>query len=374
MAISLYDTRRGEVAPLEPGPVATLYSCGITPYDSAHLGHAAVYLTFDILQRRLLDLGHQVRCVRNVTDVDDDILRKARELGVHYLDLAASEIAKFDRDMATLGLLPVAAEPRATSAIPEILSLIDAAMSKGHAYQAGGAVYFEVATFEWFGEVSHYDNSTMLELAAIHGGNPTDPNKRAPLDFVLWQPSLIDEPAWESPWGPGRPGWHIECSALALRELGETLDVHGGGRDLVFPHHECETAQSESVTGKPFVSHWLHVGLVGLDGTKMSKSLGNLVFVDALAERYEAAAIRAALLAHHYRHDWEFHDEEVALAQERLGAWRASAGREDPGVLEDVRAALDADLNTPSALDVLDAAARRGLEVAPGAALLGISL
>ncbi len=354
--------------------MATLYSCGITPYDSAHLGHAAVYLTFDILQRRLLDLGHEVRCVRNVTDVDDDILRKARELGVHYLDLAASEIAKFDRDMATLGLLPVAVEPRATSAIPEILSLIDAAMAKGHAYRSGGAVYFEVSTFERFGAISHYDAATMLELAALHGGKPDDPNKRAPLDFVLWQPSLIDEPAWESPWGPGRPGWHIECSALALRELGETLDVHGGGRDLVFPHHECETAQSESVTGKPFVSHWLHVGLVGLDGTKMSKSLGNLVFVDALAERYEPAAIRTSLLAHHYRHDWEFHDEEVAAAQGRVGAWRASGGLEDPGVLEDVRAALDADLDTPAALEVLDGAARRGLGVAPGAALLGITL
>ncbi|HEX4244793.1 MAG TPA: cysteine--tRNA ligase, partial [Acidimicrobiales bacterium] len=270
----LYDTARQAVVPFEPGPLVTLYSCGITPYDAAHLGHAAVYLTFDILQRRLRDLGHDTRCVRNVTDVDDDILRKARELGVHYLDLAAEEIARFDADMSTLGLIPAWSEPRATSAIPDILTLIAAVLDTGHAYQSGGSVYFDVSTFARFGELSHLDAAAMLSLAADNGGNPGDPNKRNPLDFVLWQPSLPDEPSWESRWGPGRPGWHIECSALALRELGETVDVHGGGRDLVFPHHECETAQSESVTGRPFVRHWLHVGLVGLDGTKMSKSLG----------------------------------------------------------------------------------------------------
>ena len=201
--------------------------------------------------------------MRNVTDVDDDILRKARELGVHYLDLAAEEMARFDSDMGLLNLLPVYSEPRATSAISEILSLIGAALEGGFAYESGGSVYFSVATFPEFGSISGYDRAHMLELAAEHGGNPGDPNKRDPLDFVLWQPSLPDEPAWESRWGPGRPGWHIECSALVLRELGETIDIHGGGRDLVFPHHECETAQSESVTGQPFVRLWFHVGLVG---------------------------------------------------------------------------------------------------------------
>ena len=259
----LFDTARGAIVPFRPGPVVTLYSCGITPYDSAHLGHAEVYLTFDILQRRLRDLGHETRCVRNVTDVDDDILRKAREIGVHYLDLAAEEITRFDADMAALGMIPAWSEPRATSAIAEILTLIGSVLDAGFAYQSGGSVYFDVTTFSRFGEVSHYDEATMLALAAEHGGNPDDPNKRHPLDFVLWQASLPDEPSWESRWGPGRPGWHIECSALALRELGETIDVHGGGRDLIFPHHECETAQSESVTGRPFVRHWLHVGLVG---------------------------------------------------------------------------------------------------------------
>ncbi|HEY1465616.1 MAG TPA: cysteine--tRNA ligase [Acidimicrobiales bacterium] len=377
----LYDTARRAVVPFEPGPVVTLYSCGITPYDAAHLGHAEVYLTFDILQRRLRDLGHDTRCVRNVTDVDDDILRKARELGVHYLDLAAEEIARFDADMSTLGLIPAWSEPRATSAIPDILTLIAAVLASGHAYQSGGSVYFDVSTFDRFGELSHLDPAAMLPLAAENGGNPGDPNKRNPLDFVLWQPSLPDEPAWESRWGPGRPGWHIECSALALRELGETVDLHGGGRDLVFPHHECETAQSESVTGQPFVRHWLHVGLVGLDGTKMSKSLGNLVFVGELLERWQAVAIRTALLAHHYRTDWEWTADDMPTAAARLEAWRKAPpsarpegdGGEDPA-LEAVRRALDDDLDTPAALAALDELAGRGLPVDRGAELLGITL
>ncbi|HEV2360447.1 MAG TPA: cysteine--tRNA ligase, partial [Acidimicrobiales bacterium] len=213
----LYDTARREVVPFEPGPVVSMYTCGITPYDSAHVGHAAVYLTFDVLQRRLRDLGHDTRCVRNVTDVDDDILRKARELGVHHLDLAAEEVAKFDRNMQALGLLPSYSEPRATSAIPDILGFIGMVLESGHAYEAGGAVYYDVSSFPDFGQVSHLERDEMLRLAAEHGGNPDDPAKDDPLDFVLWQPSLPDEPSWESRWGPGRPGWHIECSALALR-------------------------------------------------------------------------------------------------------------------------------------------------------------
>ncbi|MDA8341716.1 MAG: cysteine--tRNA ligase, partial [Actinomycetota bacterium] len=320
--MELFDTRARAVVPFDPGPTVTMYTCGITPYDAAHLGHASVYLTFDVLQRRLRDLGHETRCVRNITDVDDDILRKARQLGVHYLDLAAEEIARFDADMRALGLLPAYAEPRATSAIPDILGLIGRAMDRGHAYQSAGAVYFDVTTFPDFGSLSHADPATMLALAAEHGGNPDDPAKRHPLDFVLWQPSLADEPSWESRWGPGRPGWHIECSALALRELGETLDVHGGGRDLVFPHHECEMAQSEAVTGVPFVRHWLHVGLVGLDGAKMSKSLGNLVFVHDLLERNSAASVRLALLGHHYRSDWEWSGADLTGAEHRLARWR----------------------------------------------------
>jgi len=215
----------------------------------------------------------------------------------------------------------------------------------------------------------------MLALAAEHGGNPEDPRKRDPLDFVLWQPSLDDEPSWESRWGAGRPGWHIECSALAMRDLGPTIDIHGGGRDLAYPHHDCEAAQSETVTGRPFVSHWMHVGLVGLEGTKMSKSLGNLVFVSELAEQSEPAAVRLALLDQYYRHDWEWRPELLARAQSRLATWRSTAlsGRQG-NVIDDVRAALDNDLDTPAALAAVDAAAHAGFAVAPAATLLGITL
>ena len=214
----LYDTARGEVVAFDPGPVVTMYSCGITPYDSAHIGHAQVYLTFDLLQRRLRDLGHETKLVRNVTDVDDDILRKARELGVHYLDLAAEEMARFDANMQSLGLLPVYREPRATSAIPEILSLVGAVLDAGHAYTSGGAVYFDVSTFERFGQVSHLPRAEMLRLAAERGGNPDDPNKRDPLDFVLWQPSAPDEPAWQSRSGTGAPG--VAHRVLGARHAG----------------------------------------------------------------------------------------------------------------------------------------------------------
>ena len=373
----LYDTARGDVVPFSPGPVVTMYSCGITPYDAAHLGHASVYLYFDMLQRVFQDLGSETRCVRNVTDVDDDILRKARELGVHYLDLAAEEMARFDAEMGLLNLLPVYSEPRATSAISEILSLIGVALEGGFAYESQGSVYFSVASFSRFGEVSGFDRQQMLELAAENGGKPDDPAKRDPLDFVLWQPSLPDEPAWESRWGPGRPGWHIECSALVLRELGETIDIHGGGRDLVFPHHECETAQSEAVTGKPFVRLWFHVGLVGLDGTKMSKSLGNLVFVGDLCKEWDAPAVRLALLAHHYRGDWDWRTgSDMPQAAARLALWRSVCGGDGDGSagLAAARAALADDLDTPGALRALDAEASSGRSVVHGARLLGIEL
>ncbi len=373
--IRLYDTARRGVFTMDPGPTVTLYSCGITPYDAAHLGHAYVYLTFDVLQRRLRDSGHDTRCVRNVTDVDDDILRKSRELGVHYLDLAAEEMAIFERDMQLLNLLPCYTEPRATGAIPEILTLIGQLFERGYAYEVDGWVYFETQKFARYGQVSHFPRETMIPVSAQHGAWPEDPRKRDPLDFVLWQPSLDDEPAWDSRWGAGRPGWHVECSALAMRDLGETLDVHGGGRDLVYPHHECEAAQSESVTGAPFVKHWLHVGLVGLEGAKMSKSLGNLVFVSDLVRRSSPAAVRLALLDQHYRTDWEWREELLLRAQSRLSTWESTLVTGRPStVIEDVRAALDDDLNTPAALAAVDEAAHAGYNVAAAAALLGVTL
>jgi L-cysteine:1D-myo-inositol 2-amino-2-deoxy-alpha-D-glucopyranoside ligase len=354
-----------------------MYTCGITPDAGSHLGHAATYVTYDVLQRRLRDIGHDTQCVRNITDVDDDILRRARELGVHYLDLAAEQLARFDADMEALGLLPAVYEPRATSAISDILRFIGMVLDAGHAYQAGGGVYFRVATFPRFGEVSHYSREEMLELARERGGNPDDPNKVDPLDFVLWQPSAPGEPSWESLWGPGRPGWHVECSALALRELGSTIDLHGGGSDLIFPHHECEAAQSEAATGEPFVRQWVHVGMVRLGGTKMSKSLGNLVFIGDLLKEWDPAAVRLAIISHHYRQSWEWEDALLSLASARLDAWRAAgAGGTGPGdadALEQVRMALDDDLDTPAALAAIDDAAARGRDVTSAAALLGVT-
>ncbi|MFN2606555.1 MAG: cysteine--tRNA ligase [Acidimicrobiales bacterium] len=380
----LYDTARRAVVAFRPGPVVTLYTCGITPYDATHVGHAATYVVYDVLQRRLRDLGHQTRCVRNVTDVDDDILRRARELGVHYQDLAAEETARFQADMRALEMLPAFSEPPATSAIHDILGFIGMVLDRGHAYRSGGAVYFSVGSFPRFGQVSHLSPDRMLALAAEHGGHPEDHAKRDPLDFVLWQPSAPDEPSWPSSWGPGRPGWHIECSALALRELGTTIDLHGGGTDLVFPHHECEAAQSEAATGEPFVRHWMHTPMVRYQGEKMSKSLGNLVFVSELVKEWHPMAVRLALLDHSWREPWEWQDGLLPVAAERLAAWVA-AGEGERGaggaVLEEVRAALDDDLDLPGAIAAVDRAAASGPGgrgggggVAAAAALLGVSL
>ena len=374
--LRLYDTARRDIVPFEPGDVVTMYTCGITPYDATHLGHAAAYVGYDVLQRRLRDRGHDTRCVRNVTDVDDSILGRAREIGVHYLDLAAAETAKFDDDMIALGMIPSWSEPRATSAIADIRGFIGMVLDRGHAYQAGGAVYFDISTYAAFGQVSGYDRETMLEYAAERGGNVDDPNKRDPLDFVLWQPSLPDEPSWDSLWGPGRPGWHIECSALALRELGTTIDLHGGGSDLIFPHHECEAAQSEAATGEPFVRHWMHQAMVRMDGEKMSKSLGNLVFVSELRKEWEAMAIRLAVVKHHYRDGWEWHDDLMPEAAARLDRWRggAAAAGDGAAVLETVRAHLDEDLDTPGAVEAIDVAAAAGADVTAAALLLGVRL
>ena len=371
----LYDTARREIVPFECGETVLMYTCGITPYDATHLGHAFTFISYDVLQRRLIDAGHQVKCVRNVTDVDDPLFAKARELGVHYLDLAAREEARFERDMVALNALPVHSTPRASSAIPDIRGFIGMVIDRGFAYEAGGSVYFDVEKFPLFGSISHYSRDEMIALAKERGGNVEDPNKRNPLDFVLWHPSANDEPAWDTMWGPGRPGWHIECSALALRELGTTIDLHGGGSDLIFPHHECERAQSEAATGVPFVRHWMHVAMVYMDGHKMSKSRGNLVFVDKLRESHDPRAIRLGLIEHHYRHEWEWSTDLMSRNERRLVAWEeTSSGREDDTVLDDVRVALDDDLNTPLAVDLLDKAASRGLSVRSGAALLGVSL
>lgn len=371
--IRLFDTASGAVVPFEPGELVTMYTCGITPYDSAHLGHAATYLFYDVLQRRLRDLGHRTQCVRNVTDIDEPLFEKARELGMNWKTLGDREVAHFRDTMNALNILPSYSEPRATESVPDVLGFIGMVIDRGHAYVANGSVYFDVTSWPAFGEVSHLSNEDMLKIAAERGGNVDDLNKSNPLDFVLWQPSAEDEPSWPSLWGHGRPGWHIECSALAMRELGTTIDLHGGGTDLIFPHHECESAQSQAATGEPFVRHWMHVAMVRMDGEKMSKSLGNLVFVRDLLKQYEPAVIRLGVLAHHYRDSWEWNTRIMPEAGERLALWR-SARSGSEGALEEVRIGLDNDLDTPTCLVAIDAAASQGQDVSKAASLLGVEL
>ncbi len=358
MAIRLYETASRKIVPFEPDRLVRMYVCGITPYDSTHLGHAATYLAYDLLTRRLQELGHEVRMVRNVTDVDDSILPRARELGVPYLDLAEAEIARFHADMEALDILPPVREPRATETIGEIVGIIGRLLDKGNAYLTHGTVYFDVSTFPRFGQLSHYPLDQMVRLARARGGNPDDPHRRAPLDFVLWQQSGPGEPAWRAPFGVGRPGWHVECSAMAMEEHGPTLDLHGGGTDLIFPHHESEIAQSEALTGKPYVRHWMHSAMVAYEGEKMSKSLGNLVFVSDLLKVADPRAIRLTLMRHHYRAGFEYHDtdleEGTALLHRLLAASQRSDGADPRPWAERVRNALDDDLDAPRAVEALD--------------------
>ncbi|NQW67905.1 MAG: cysteine--tRNA ligase [Acidimicrobiaceae bacterium] len=381
----LYDTARRAVVDFTPGDDVKMYVCGVTPYDATHLGHAFTFITYDILIRRLLDTGRTVHCVRNVTDVDDPLFAKARALDIHYLDLAAREEQRLEDDLQALNFVPMQSTPRASSAIADIRGFIGMVLERGFAYEAGGSVYFDVARSPNFGAISQYDREKMLMLARERGGNVDDPNKRDPLDFVLWQPSALDEPSWDTIWGAGRPGWHIECSALALRELGTTIDLHGGGTDLIYPHHECERAQSEAATGETFVRHWMHVAMVWMDGHKMSKSRGNLVFVDALRQQHDPRAIRLGLLVNHYRHEWEWDKGLMDRATIRLGKWAESVvdskesetsiitagGRE---LLNTVRNHLDDDLDVPAAITAIDAAAGAGISVHAAAALLGVAL
>jgi len=295
---------------------------------------------------------------------------------VHYLDLAAGEEARFERDMVALNALPMWSTPRASSAIPDIRGFIGMVLDRGFAYQANGAVYFDVTKVKDFGGLSHYSHAQMIEFARERGGDIDNHDKRHPLDFVLWQPSAADEPAWETMWGPGRPGWHIECSALALRELGTTIDLHGGGTDLIFPHHECERAQSEAATGELFVRHWMHVAMVFMDGAKMSKSLGNLVFVDKLRETWDPRAIRLTIIEHHYRTEWSWDETLMPRNAARVESWEAvTGGKPDDGAtLAGVRSALDHDLDTPKAIALIDEAAAAGRCVTEAAALLGVEL
>ncbi|NNK91081.1 MAG: cysteine--tRNA ligase [Acidimicrobiia bacterium] len=387
--MQIFDTEQGRIVPFEPGPTVRMYVCGITPYDSTHLGHANTYLTYDLLVRRLEDLGHLVEMVRNVTDVDDSILPKARELGIDFLELAAQEMQRFDGDLEALGARPPTAEPRATESIPAIVDLLELLIAGGHTYTIDGTTWFDVTTAPGFGSLSGYDEPTMRALAAERGGTPDDPRQRHPLDFVLWQPSLDDEPSWDSPVGPGRPGWHIECSAMSWEHFGATLDLHGGGSDLIYPHHECERVQTSHGYGHRLSRHWMHTGMVAYQGTKMSKSLGNLVFVSELVKTHDPQAIRLALMGHHYREDWEWFDTDIDDGQQRFDRLRQAVatgiGPDPTKTIDAVRAALDDDLDAPAARRLLDDLARgilagdgedagAGAGLAEAAGLVGIAL
>jgi len=361
----LRNTETGVVQPLEPTyrPVR-VYVCGITPYDTTHLGHAFTYVAFDVLVRALRAGGQPVRYVQNVTDVDDDIIRRARELSTTWDRLASTETALYEADMAALNVRPPDVFPRASQTIPKIIDLVRVLEAQGHAYHRDGNVYFRVGSVTDYGRLSRLGREEMIKLSAQRGADPDDPRKQDPLDFVLWQAGAPDEPRWESPWGEGRPGWHIECSAMALEHLGDQLDVHGGGADLIFPHHESEIAQSESVTGvRPFARIWVHVGMLSYRGEKMSKSLRNLVLVGDLLRRYDADSIRVLLLRHHYREPWDYTEDQL----EDAAGWtqRLRQAARGPGDSRGdsplaVRAALEDDLDTPCALPLLEEAVTGG--------------
>jgi cysteinyl-tRNA synthetase len=371
VSLRIYNTltRQKELfTPLVPGEVG-MYVCGVTPYDVSHIGHARSALVFDVVARYLARANYRVTFVKNYTDVDDKIIARANQLKVPIAELTERYIKAYEDDMATLGVMPPTKAPRATEHIPEMVALIGWLVAAGVAYAVDGDVYFEVARFPAYGRLSGKNLDELLAGARIE----VNERKRDPRDFALWKAAKPGEPSWPSPWGPGRPGWHIECSAMAMKYLGETLDLHGGGEDLVFPHHSCEIAQSEAATGKPFARFWLHNGFVNLGSEKMSKSLGNTLTIEALLKRHDPEALRLYLLQTHYRNPVEFSEEGVAGMRRPLERFRElvdDVGRQVPveaepspdGTLlatvavqrERFEAAMDDDFNTPQAIGALN--------------------
>ncbi|MDI9895852.1 cysteine--1-D-myo-inosityl 2-amino-2-deoxy-alpha-D-glucopyranoside ligase [Rhodococcus sp. IEGM 1381] len=395
-ALRLFDTADRQVRPVTPGSTARMYVCGITPYDATHLGHAATYLTFDLINRLWRDAGVDVHYVQNVTDVDDPLFERADRDGEDWRDLGAREIELFRADMEALRVVPPRDYIGAVESVDEVVELVEKLVASGAAYVVDDAeypdVYFRADATEQFGYESGYDRPTMDRFFAERGGDPDRAGKRDPLDALLWRAVRPSEPSWPSPWGPGRPGWHVECAAIALNRIGSGFDIQGGGSDLIFPHHEFSAAHAEAATGDPrFARHYVHTGMIGLDGEKMSKSRGNLVFVSKLrAENVDPAAVRLGLLAGHYRQDRPWSDDVLERAHTRLALWRRAAALEGAASADDVinrlRQHLADDLDTPKALDALDAWASFAVERggsdagAPGAfadavdALLGVPL
>jgi L-cysteine:1D-myo-inositol 2-amino-2-deoxy-alpha-D-glucopyranoside ligase len=372
------DSSTGRVVTTTPGETARMYVCGITPYDATHIGHAATYVAFDLLNRAWRDAGHAVRYVQNVTDVDDPLLQRARETGRDWQEIAQEQTALFAEDMSTLGVLPPDVYLGAVEGIPLVVAATGALLASDAAYRLppSGDVYFAVTSDPAFGAVSGLDAESMRQLFAERGGDPDRSGKRSPLDPVLWRAERPGEPSWDGGLlGPGRPGWHIECTTIALEHLGPGFDVQGGGSDLRFPHHEMSAAHAHALRGAgSFARAYMHSGMVALGGEKMSKSKGNLVFVSRLRRQgVEPAAIRVAILSQSYRQDWEWTDEGLGAAVERLNRWRAALSR-DHGpdattMLAGVREHISNDLDAPAALDAVDRWA--DAQLADGGEVLG---
>jgi L-cysteine:1D-myo-inositol 2-amino-2-deoxy-alpha-D-glucopyranoside ligase len=363
--LEAFDTAAREVVSIGPKTgTARIYVCGITPYDATHIGHANTYIAFDLLNRVWRDRGLEVNHVQNVTDIDDPLLKRAAEIGIEWTALAEQQTQLFAEDMAALNVLPPRHYVGAVESMALIVDLIEQLQSRQAVYPVDDSefedLYFAQASDSEFGSLSHLSENEAIALFAERGGDPDRRGKKAPLDCLVWRHARAGEPSWQSVLGAGRPGWHIECTAIALDRLGDGFDVQAGGSDLIFPHHEMCAAQGRVVTDQPFAQAYLHSGMVGLDGEKMSKSKGNLVFVSALrGSGVDPMAIRLALLGHHYRDDWEWSDELLVSAQGRLSRWREAvrlpAGLNADEVLVQLRAALAQDLDAPAALAAVDA-------------------
>lgn len=366
----LYNSLTQRIEEFSPadGQTVKMYVCGVTPYDTSHIGHAAMSLTFDVINRYCQHLGWRVKYVQNVTDIDDDIIRKAREVGEPWDRLGDRAIRLFQEDLAALNVLPPSVYSRATEEIPTIIEMVTSLVEQGNAYEREGNVYFRVASDPDYGKLCRCDTETMIALSAERGADPNDPRKENPLDFILWQAMQPGEPHWPSPWGMGRPGWHIECSAMSTRYLGPQLDIHGGGSDLIYPHHESEIAQSEGFTHEvPFARFWVHQAMVRYQGEKMSKSLGNLVIVRDVLRDQSADALRLYLHSFHYRESYEYQDDGPASYEPFVAllgrAVRLPGGRgaalDLSGLHHDFMQAIDDDLDTPTALVALKEMAER---------------
>jgi len=358
--LALFDTSTGVVRPTAPATHATMYVCGITPYDATHIGHANTYVAFDLINRVWRDAGHQVRYVQNVTDIDDPLLERAIATGENWREIADRETALFRDDMAGLNVLPPDHYIGAVESIPSVARKVMQLQESGDVYAVDDDLYFRVRNDERFGSIAGLDEDDMVAVFAERGGDPGREGKEHPLDCLVWQNARPEEPAWDTPLGHGRPGWHIECAAIALDYLGPTIDIQGGGSDLAFPHHEMGASEVHRLTGEwPFARHYVHSGMVAWQGHKMSKSRGNLVFVSQLVrEGTDPMAIRLALLAHHYRTDWVWTPHGLEGAHERLQRWTAASqlpyGPPVDPLIDRVREVLADDLRTPSALDAVD--------------------